>query len=68
MLKNRRMSCGYAEKFQSNSELAGSLRNAMRRSDNDELSWGKATVSMRAAKAVPSRGKLRIHGMPAVSQ
>ena len=25
-----------------------------------ELSRGKATVSMRAAKAVPSRGKLRI--------
>jgi|JI71714CRNA_FD_contig_123_65589_length_421_multi_3_in_1_out_0_1 hypothetical protein len=68
MLKNRRMSCGYAEKFQSNLELAGSPRNALRRSGNEELSWGKATVSMRAAKAVPSRGKLRIHGMPTVSQ
>ena len=49
-----------AEKFHSNSELAGSPRNALRRSGNNELSWGKATVSMRAAKAVPSRGKLRI--------
>ena len=68
MLKNRRMSCGYAEKFQSNSELAGSPRNALWRSGNEELSWGKDTVSMRAAKAVPSRGKLRIHGMPTVSQ
>ena len=56
------------EKFQSNSELAGSPRNALRRSGDDELSRGKATVSMRAAKAVPSRGKLRIHGMPTVSQ
>ena len=48
------------EKFQSNSELAGSPRNALRRSGDYELSRGKATVSMRAAKAVPSRGKLRI--------
>ena len=32
----------------------------MRRSGDYELSRGKATVSMRAAKAVPSRGKLRI--------
>ena len=47
-------------KFQSNPELAGSLRNALRRSGHDELSRGKATVSIRAAKAVPSRGKLRI--------
>jgi hypothetical protein len=52
-----------AEKFQSNSELAGSLRNALRRSGDDELSRGKATVSVRAAKAVPSRGKLRILGI-----
>jgi len=51
------------EKFQSNSELAGSPRNALRRSGDDELSRGKATVSMRAAKAVPSRGKLRILGI-----
>ena len=51
---------GLAEKFQSSKELAGSPRNALRRSGNDELSRGKATVSMRAAKAVPSRGKLRI--------
>ncbi len=61
MLKNRRMSCDYAQKLQSNSELAGSPRNALRRSGNEELSWGKATVSMRAARAVPNRGKLRIH-------
>ena len=51
------------EKFQSNSELAGSPRNALRRSGNDELPRGKATVSIRAAKAVPSRGKLRILGI-----
>ena len=57
-----------AEKFQSNSELAGSPRNALRRSGNNELSWGKATVSMRAAKAVPSRGKLRILDMPYLNQ
>ena len=68
MLKNRRMSCGYAEKFQSNLELAGSPRNALRRSGNEELSWGKATVSMRAAKAVPSRGKLRIQDLFSVNQ
>ena len=49
-------------KFQSNSELAGSPRNALRRSGNDVLSKGRATVSVRAAKAVPSRGKLRILG------
>ena len=30
------------EKFQSNSELAGSPRNALRRSGNDELSRGRA--------------------------
>ena len=47
-------------KFQSNSELAGSPRNALRRSGDDVLSKGRATVSVRAAKAVPSRGKLRI--------
>ena len=57
-----------AEKFQSNSELAGSPRNALRRSGNDEQSWGKATVSMRAAKAVPSRGKLRIQDLFSVNQ
>ena len=34
----------------------------MRRSGNDVLSKGRATVSVRAAKAVPSRGKLRIFG------
>ena len=50
-------------KFQSNSELAGSPRNALRRSGNDVLSKGRATVSVRAAKAVPSRGKLRIFGI-----
>ena len=57
-----------AEKFQSNLELAGSPRNALRRSGNEELSWGKATVSMRAAKAVPSRGKLRIQDAFSVNQ
>ena len=55
-------------KCQSNSELAGSPRNALRRSGNTALSRGKATVSMRAAKAVPSRGKLRILDMPYVHQ
>ena len=57
-----------AEKFQSNSELAGSPRNALRRSGKYELSRGKATVSIRAAKAVPSRGKLRILDMLSLSQ
>jgi len=33
---------GLGEKFQSNSELAGSPRNALRRSGDDELSSGKA--------------------------
>ena len=49
-------------KFQSNPELAGSPRNALRRSGDDVPSKGRATVSVRAAKAVPSRGKLRIFG------
>ncbi len=52
-----------AEKFQSNSELAGSPRNLLRRSGDEGLPWGKATVSVRAAKAVPSRDKLRIQGI-----
>ena len=47
-------------KCQSNPELAGSPRNVFRRSGDDVLSKGRATVSVRAAKAVPSRGKLRI--------
>lgn len=51
------------EKFQSNSELAGSLRNLLRRSGDDGLPWGKATVSVRAARAVPSRDELRIQGI-----
>ena len=49
-------------KCHSNPELAGSPRNALRRSGNDVLSKGRATVSVRAARAVPSRGKLRILG------
>ena len=57
-----------AEKFQSNSELAGSPRNALRRSGGDGQSKGRATVSVRAAKAVPSRGKLRILDMLSIRQ
>jgi hypothetical protein len=43
-------------------ELAGSPRNVLRHSGNDGLPLGKATVLVRAAKAVPSHGKLRIKG------